>query len=43
MLDRAPDAANAAKFRDWLDGHDRVLRQAFASEHLADLRSSEQP
>ncbi len=38
IMDRAPDAANAAKFREWLDGHDRVLRQAFTPEHLADLQ-----
>src|SRR5260370_8030940 len=37
IMDRAPDAANAAKFREWLDRHDPVFRQAFTPEPLPDL------
>jgi hypothetical protein len=38
IMDRAPDPSNTAKFREWLDGHSRVLRQAFTPEHLANLQ-----
>jgi len=27
IMQRAPDPSNAAKFQEWLGGHDRVLRQ----------------
>jgi len=38
IMDRAPDPANAGAFREWLAGHDRVLRQVLTPEHLADLQ-----
>jgi hypothetical protein len=37
-MNRAPDPANAGAFREWLAGHDRVLRQVLTPEHLADLQ-----
>jgi hypothetical protein len=38
IMDRAPDPENAGAFREWLAGHDRVLRQVLSPEHLADLQ-----
>jgi hypothetical protein len=37
IMDRAPDPGDATKFKDWLAGYDRVLKQVLAPEHLADL------
>jgi hypothetical protein len=37
IMERASDPSDAAKFQQWLGGHDRGLRQVFSPEHRADL------
>lgn len=37
IMERAPDPADATKFSQWLQGHDRVLKQVLTPQHLADL------
>jgi hypothetical protein len=39
VVERAPDRADATKFRQWLDTQGRVLRQVLTPQHLADLQS----
>lgn len=39
VMARAPDPTDATKFRAWLEGHDRVLRQVMSPEHINDLRT----
>jgi hypothetical protein len=38
VMARAPDVMDAKAFGDWLQGHDRVLRQVLSPDHLTALK-----
>ena len=38
VMNDAPDVMDAKAFGEWLDGHDRVLRQVITPQHLAALK-----